>query len=85
MKVLIITGEGRAFSAGMDLSDRPGKGSLPVHGFAGMFEAFVEFPKPILLAINGLGVGFGCTITGLEILCLWPKAPSFGAPSPLWV
>ena len=28
VKVLIITGEG-AFSAGMDLSDRPGKGSLP--------------------------------------------------------
>ena len=33
-----------------------------------MFEAFVEFPKPILLAINGLGVGFGCTITGLADL-----------------
>ena len=80
VKVLIITGEGRAFSAGMDLSDRPGKGSQPVHGFAGMFEAFIEFPKPILLAINGLGVGFGCTITGLADLVFMAESAKLRCP-----
>ena len=80
VKVLIITGEGRAFSAGMDLSDRPGKGSLPVHGFAGMFEAFIEFPKPILLAINGLGVGFGCTVTGLADLVFMAESAKLRCP-----
>jgi enoyl-CoA hydratase/carnithine racemase len=67
VKVLVITGTGRAFSAGMDLAAERG-GAAPMYGFPGMFEAIIEFPKPILLAINGLGVGFGCTICGLADL-----------------
>ncbi|MDB2646486.1 enoyl-CoA hydratase-related protein [Pseudomonadales bacterium] len=67
VKVLVITGTGRAFSAGMDLAAQRG-GPAPKYGFPGMFEAIIEFPKPILLAVNGLGVGFGCTICGLADL-----------------
>jgi enoyl-CoA hydratase/carnithine racemase len=67
VKVLVITGAGRAFSAGMDLAAQRG-GSAPKYGFSGMFEAIIEFPKPIILAVNGLGVGFGCTICGLADL-----------------
>ena len=37
IKVLIITGEGRAFSAGMDLADSGTKDNPPAHGFDGMF------------------------------------------------
>jgi enoyl-CoA hydratase/carnithine racemase len=67
VKVLVITGAGRAFSAGMDLAAQRGR-SEPKYGFPGMFEAIIEFPKPIILAVNGLGVGFGCTICGLADL-----------------
>jgi enoyl-CoA hydratase/carnithine racemase len=80
VKVLIITGEGRAFSAGMDLADRPAKDPMPEHGFEGMFEAFIEFPKPILLAINGVGVGFGCTITGLADLVFMAASAKLRCP-----
>lgn len=80
IKVLIITGEGRAFSAGMDLADSGTKDNLPVHGFDGMFEAFIEFPKPILLAINGVGVGFGCTITGLADLVFMAQSARLRCP-----
>ena len=68
VKVLIPTGEDPAFATSMDLADNPSKQLAPELGFEGMFEAFIEFPKPILLAINGLGVGFGCTVTGLADL-----------------
>ena len=80
VKVLIITGEGRAFSAGMDLADRSAKDPMPEHGFEGMFEAFIEFPKPILLAINGVGVGFGCTITGLADLVFMAASSKLRCP-----
>jgi enoyl-CoA hydratase/carnithine racemase len=80
VKVLVITGEGRAFSAGMDLTDKPDPKHPPVHGFDGMFEALIEFPKPVILAINGLGVGFGCTITGLADLVLMAKSARLRCP-----
>ena len=80
VKVLVMTGEGRAFSAGMDLADKPDRANPPEHGFGGMFEAFIEFPKPLLLAINGVGVGFGCTITGLADLVFMAQSARLRCP-----
>ena len=63
VKVVVLTGAGRAFSAGADLADTSNR--TPIHGLAGMLEAIVDFSKPFLLAVNGLGVGIGATICGL--------------------
>jgi enoyl-CoA hydratase/carnithine racemase len=66
VRVLLLTGAGRAFTAGADLAEmaRPG-GAPPKHGFAGLCRAIVDFPKPFVLAVNGLGTGLGATICGL--------------------
>ncbi len=60
----VLTGRGRAFSAGVDLSvmERPGGSTELGQAFDPMLEALVTFPKPLLAAVNGVAVGFGATI-----------------------
>lgn len=63
--VVVITGTGRAFSAGQDL-DEMGDPKRQEPGFVGQFPYFIEsaakFPKPLLAAVNGMGVGIGLTL-----------------------
>ncbi|WP_156289655.1 enoyl-CoA hydratase-related protein [Oceanobacillus salinisoli] len=61
---MIITGAGRAFSAGADLKELSQKNSKsypePTGGFAGIVEA--NLSKPIIAAVNGLAHGGGAEI-----------------------
>lgn len=65
--VVVLTGAGRAFSAGADLAQAP-QASGARNGFSAMLEQALDFSKPLLLAINGLGVGIGATLCGLADL-----------------
>ncbi len=76
VKVVVLTGEGRAFSAGQDLGEMAGLaagaatgraegafgGEGDPSGFSTLLDALVDFPKPLLAAVNGLGVGLGLTM-----------------------
>jgi enoyl-CoA hydratase/carnithine racemase len=62
--VCVITGTGRAFSAGVDLhavSSPEGSAELGVH-FNVMIRRLATFPKPLIGAANGLAVGLGATL-----------------------
>ncbi len=63
--VVVVTGEGRAFSAGQDLAelDQPPRheDGAP-HGFPPFIETLESFPKPLIAAVNGIGVGIGLTM-----------------------
>ncbi|MFQ5698070.1 MAG: enoyl-CoA hydratase/isomerase family protein [Myxococcota bacterium] len=63
--VALVTGAGRAFSAGQDLTEmghpRPHDDGRP-HGFGPFIESVEAFPKPLVAAVNGLGVGIGLTL-----------------------
>jgi enoyl-CoA hydratase/carnithine racemase len=67
--VVLLTGAGRAFSAGNDLVEMQARITDPEfasgeYGFPGMIETLAALRKPLILAVNGLGVGIGATILG---------------------
>ena len=72
--VVVITGTGRAFSAGQDLTDVQARITDPEgfvagkHGFPGLIDALAAFSKPLICAVNGLGLGLGTTILGFADL-----------------
>jgi enoyl-CoA hydratase/carnithine racemase len=71
--VVLLTGAGRAFCAGTDLMEMAQRITDPefvpgVHGFLGLIDALVDFPKPLVIAVNGLGLGIGATILGFADL-----------------
>jgi enoyl-CoA hydratase/carnithine racemase len=69
-RVLILSGRGRGFCAGADLnrfkeiqeSDKEHKRKSRF-GSIDFPRAFVQYPKPIIAAINGPAYGFGFTVT----------------------
>ncbi len=69
IRAVVLTGRGTAFTAGQDLQElaalaagnaAPDAGS----GFQGLMDTVVSFDKPMLAAVNGVGVGLGCTLLG---------------------
>lgn len=71
--IAIVTGEGRAFCAGHDLSDAPDE-PMPKSGWAGIAER-TPINKPIIAAINGHAFGGGCEIALVaDILVIDEKA-----------
>ena len=65
VKVTIITGALGAFSAGQDLGEMAAaqdhQDGMP-HGFGPFLDRLSIFDKPLLAAVNGVGVGIGLTM-----------------------
>jgi enoyl-CoA hydratase/carnithine racemase len=83
--VVLLTGNGRAFCAGTDLLEMAARGSDPnftpgVHGFLGMIDALIAFPKPLIIAVNGLGLGIGATILGFADLAFMSTTARLKCP-----
>lgn len=79
-RVLVLTGAGRAFSAGADLKAMSAGQPTPRHGLEGLLFAIIDFGKPFIVAANGLGVGIGCTICGLADITFMARSARFRCP-----
>ncbi|MGD0380977.1 MAG: enoyl-CoA hydratase-related protein [Acidimicrobiales bacterium] len=64
IRVCVLTGRGRAFSAGVDLNEmsRPGGSAELGADFDPLLACLARFPKPLVAGVNGLAVGFGATL-----------------------
>ncbi|QZH59372.1 enoyl-CoA hydratase/isomerase family protein [Mycolicibacterium farcinogenes] len=83
--VVLLTGAGRAFSAGNDLVEMQTRITNPEftpgeHGFYGMIDVIADFPKPLICAVNGVGVGIGATILGYADLAFMSSTARLKCP-----
>ncbi len=83
--VVLLTGNGRAFSAGTDLLEMHQMATDPgfqrgEHGFLGLLDALVAFPKPLVCAVNGIGLGIGATVLGFADLAFMSSTARLKCP-----
>ena len=84
-RVLVITGAGRGFCAGQDLSDRvvapggapPDLGASIERGYKPLILALRRLPLPVIAAVNGVAAGAGANIALACDLVLAARSATF--------
>jgi methylglutaconyl-CoA hydratase len=83
--ILIVTGEGKAFCAGMDLEDlhqlveqTSEDNRRHSQRIAALFRSLYNFPKTTIAAVNGAAIAGGAGLATLCDFTLASKAASFG-------
>ncbi len=85
VRAVVLTGRGKAFTAGQDLREMAalaaGEGGPEAgSGFQDLLEVLVDFDKPLLAAVHGVGVGLGCTLLGHVDLVLMEEGARLRVP-----
>jgi enoyl-CoA hydratase/carnithine racemase len=79
---VVLTGAGRAFCAGVDLDhlQAMAKGDESSESTVAFNDAVRHFPKPLLVAVNGLAVGVGITMCLHVDLVIAAESARFRTP-----
>jgi methylglutaconyl-CoA hydratase len=84
-RVLILTGSGKAFCAGMDLEglqalakQSPSQNVEDSRRMARLFQRLYTFPKPVIAAVNGAAIAGGCGLATLADFTLAVPEAEFG-------
>jgi 2-(1,2-epoxy-1,2-dihydrophenyl)acetyl-CoA isomerase len=85
IRALLLTGAGRGFCAGQDLSDRavaPGAEGLDLgesleNRYNPLIKRIVNLPKPVVCAVNGVAAGAGANIAFAADIVFAAKSAKF--------
>lgn len=86
VRVAVLTGAGKCFSAGADIKDRAGKERAPGEAWQHnrrvreAFQAIVECQKPVIGAINGAALGAGLAVAASCDILVAAEAATLGLP-----
>src|SRR2546429_578075 len=85
IRVVILTGAGKAFCSGMDLDDlkalaarSQAENVKDSETMVRLFRAIYQFPKPTIAAVNGAAIAGGCAIATLCDFTLASHEAKFG-------
>jgi 2-(1,2-epoxy-1,2-dihydrophenyl)acetyl-CoA isomerase len=87
-RAILMTGEGRGFCSGANLSNSPGGGNLDVDGkpdagaaletvYNPLVTFIKEMPTPFVTAVNGAAAGVGCSLALLGDLIVAAESAYF--------
>lgn len=80
-RVIVLTGEGRAFCAGQDLAEmEPGQVDLQAvltREYEPLIRAIVQAPMPVIAAVNGVAAGAGANLALACDLVIAAESASF--------
>ncbi len=84
VRVLIITGEGRAFSTGADLKDSKGRSLKAYRDYLVHLQeisrTIIRCPKPTIAAVNGYALGSGYELALACDIRIAAQSSKFGSP-----
>ncbi len=84
MRVMVITGEGKAFVAGADIAEMVDKDSLAGSAFSRLgqntFRSLEKLPFPVIAAINGFALGGGLELAMACDFRIASAKAKFGQP-----
>jgi enoyl-CoA hydratase/carnithine racemase len=61
VRAVVITGAGETFCAGQDFSEMSVEAGAE-HGFPRFMQALIDCDRPVITAVNGVGIGLGLTM-----------------------
>lgn len=80
IKVLILTGSGKAFVAGSDIKEFNATTPYAAHNIVRLGSIVEKLNKPVIAAVNGFCLGGGCEIAMACDLIIASEKAKFGQP-----
>ena len=80
--VTILTGEGRAFAAGADITEMQPQSfsDMYLNDYFSGWDRFAASRKPVIAAVNGFALGGGCELAMMCDLIIASEKAKFGQP-----